>query len=547
MTLDLKVFMCQINPILGDLEGNLNKILHGIDEARRSNADIVLFPELSLSGYPPEDLLFHGEFLNRLEENLERITFHTQGLMVVVGFPRRNPGGEKGLFNSAAIMIDEKIQGYQDKILLPTYDVFSELRYFDSGEKVSTYEFKGKKVACLICEDIWQHAGLVEETHYRRDPVSELIPLKPDLLLNLSASPYNYQKMDRRLSVCKKAAQTLKCPLFLCCQVGANDQLIFDGYSLAVDDKGELIKIGLGFVEEGIFIDLRHSREAQKFSIDPLEDLYRALILGVRDYFQKQGFQKALFGLSGGIDSALVACIAVDALGKENVLGVMMPSRYSKAESLTDSIELAKNLGIETKEISIEEPFEGFLTLLTPHFHSKKRDVTEENIQARIRGLILMALSNKLGHVVLSTGNKSEMALGYCTLYGDMCGGLGVLGDVNKTRVYALARLINQDKKIIPENILERAPSAELAPNQKDQDTLPDYAIVDAVLDGYVESHQTPSEIAKKHLIDFSVVLDLIQRIHKAEYKRRQAPPILRVTAKSFGAGRHYPIVEKWR
>jgi NAD+ synthase (glutamine-hydrolysing) len=405
---------------------------------------------------------------------------------------------------------------------------------------VSTFEIKGKKVAVIICEDIWQHSR-VAGTKYAHDPVLELVPEKPDLLLNLSASPYQFDKPDVRVQVAAKAAKTLNCPTFLCCQVGGNDDLIF------VDEKGNLRQLGKGFEEDFVEVDLDSAICHFSFQYNSLQDLYRALVLGVHDYFAKQGFKKALIGLSGGIDSALVACIATEALGKENVLGVSMPSRYSSEGSKTDAQQLCRNLGIECLEISIEKMFEDFLTVLHPYFEGRAPDTTEENLQARIRGMLLMALSNKLGHIVLSTGNKSEMGLGYCTLYGDMCGGLGVISDVLKTQVYELCRWINREREIVPKSSLEKPPSAELKPNQKDLDSLPDYAIVDNVLKGYVEEQLPAQEISNRFGIDLSLVEDLIRRLHLAEYKRRQAPPGLRVSKVAFSVGRRFPIVHKWR
>jgi len=544
----MKVFVVQLNVVIGDLEGNTERIIAALDEARGANADIALFSELTICGYPPADLVLHDAFIDAMERQLERIIPATKGLMAFVGLVRRNEHhGEKGLLNSAAVMCDGKLLGFQDKWLLPTYDVFNERRYFEPGLQTRVWPYKDKKIGCIICEDIWQHAGFVAQTHYQRDPVLELVSLKPDLLVNLSASPYQFQKPDVRVKVCSRAAKTLNCPVILCCQVGANDQLLFDGYSVVVNKEGALRQLGKGFEEDRMVVDFEKEACPCDLDYDPISDLYKALIMGVKDYFAKQGFTKACFGLSGGVDSALVACIAVEALGPSNVMGVMMPSEFTSKESIDDSKALAKNLGIELKTIPINTPYETFLDLLKPQFEGKPFDVTEENIQARVRGLILMALSNKLGAIVLSTGNKSETALGYCTLYGDMCGGLGVLGDVAKTMVYNLCRFINRNQEIIPHNIIDRPPSAELRPNQKDLDSLPDYGIIDRVLEGYVEDYLTPEQIVKKYDISADVVKDLIRRIHLAEYKRVQGPPILRVSKKSFGVGRHYPIVQNWK
>lgn len=543
----MKILVAQLNPTIGDVKGNTEKIIHALKEGRKQKADIVLFPELTICGYPPEDLVFHRQFVIDVEEALEKIVPETKGLMAAIGLVRRNlSSGEKGLFNSAAILQDGALKGFQDKWLLPTYDVFDEGRYFEPGHDLKVWMWKGKKIGVTICEDIWRHSGYVSETDYSRDPIVELAKLKPDLMINLSASPYYFQKPEVRVKVCEKAALTLKCPVLLCAQVGGNDELVFDGYSIAVNEKGELRQLAKGFEEDLMLVDLDAPVCIRTFSYDPIRDLYYALVLGVRDYLHKQGFKRGLIGISGGVDSALVACIAQEALGKENVYGLALPSRYSSPSSMADAKKLAQNLGIRFGEISIEKPFKTYLDLLNPLFEGRPADTTEENIQARIRGMILMALSNKFGDIVLSTGNKSEMAMGYCTLYGDMAGGLAVISDVTKMQVYALAKWINRDREIIPQSIIDKAPSAELKPNQKDSDSLPDFAIVDAVLEGYVEDFLSAEEIAQKNNLDLNLVKDLIHRIHKAEYKRRQSPAGIRVTRKAFRAGRRYPIVEGW-
>jgi NAD+ synthase (glutamine-hydrolysing) len=543
----MRIFVAQLNPIVGDLEGNSQKIIETLERARSKGADIVLFSELTLCGYPPEDLLLHQSFIDAQEKYLEKIVRASARLMVFVGVVRRNTlQGEKPIFNSAAVIQDGKLLGFEDKRLLPTYDVFDERRYFEPGMTTHLWEFKGKKIGVLICEDIWQHAGYVGYTQYARDPVLDLAPLKPDIILNLSASPYQFQKPDVRAKVCAKCAKTLKCPVVLCCQVGGNDQLVFDGYSIYVDEEGHLRQVAKGFEEDDMVIDLDAPACPCPFAYDPIADLYHALVLGVRDYLHKSGFKKGCLGLSGGVDSALVACIAADALGKENVLAITMPSRYSSTGSVTDSRALAHHLDIQLLEIPIEKPFQSFLELLGPFFQGKGPDVTEENMQARIRGMILMAISNKLGHIILSTGNKSEMGMGYATLYGDMCGGLSVISDVTKQQVYALCRWLNRKSELIPQTIIEKVPSAELRLNQKDSDSLPPYDIVDKVLRGYVEEYLSPEEIAAKYEVSVEVAIDLVRRIHRAEYKRRQAAPGIRVSKKAFRVGRRYPIVQGW-
>ncbi len=545
----MRVLVAQKNPTVGDMEGNTKMILESIDAARAKKADIVLFSELALCGYPPEDLLLHPAFIDAQEKYLQKVVNASKGLFIVVGTVRRNTAkGEKPIFNSAAVICDGRILGFEDKQLLPTYDVFDERRYFEPGERTQVWEYKGKRIAILICEDMWQHAGYeyIGYTQYARDPIEDLKEEKIDLLFNLSSSPYQFQKPNMRVKVCSESCKTLHCPVILCCQVGGNDQLVFDGYSLYMDAQGHLKQIAQGFEEEEMLVDLSVKGTVCSFVHDDIEDLYRALVLGVRDYMHKLGFTKGCLGLSGGVDSALVACIAVEALGKENVLGLSMPSRYSSRGSITDAEKLAHNLGIELLCISIEKMFQAALSCLEPLFSGMPEDVTEENLQARLRGITLMAVSNKLGYILLSTGNKSEMAMGYCTLYGDMAGGLSVISDVTKQQVYALARWINRHQEIIPQATIDKDPSAELKANQKDTDTLPDYKILDAVLKSYVEEFRTPEEIAQMHQLPIEQVNDLIHRIHRAEYKRRQAPPGIRVSKKAFRVGRRYPIVQGW-
>jgi NAD+ synthase (glutamine-hydrolysing) len=541
----MRIFACQINPIVGDLDYNLKKILEKIAFAKKGGADVVLFPELALCGYPPEDLLLFPHFIKKMEGCLDAIAKATSGLFVVVGFVRKNPKSVgKLLFNSAAVFIDGKCVGFKDKTLLPTYTVFDESRYFEPGEKQKVWEYKKKKIGIFICEDVWQHSGLVGYTRYHRDPVKEIEELKPDLLLNLSASPYYFQKKNIRLNVFSKATSFLQAPMVLCNQVGANDQLVFDGYSLYFNAKGELLQLAKGFEEDTLVVDTEHPSAVCLCEDDPIRDLYKALVLGVRDYFAKQGFKKACLGLSGGIDSALSACIAVDAIGKENVLAFSMPSRYSSLSSMEDAQLLSERLGIERMDIPIDGLFQKFLDTLSGVFLGRPADTTEENLQARIRGMILMAISNKLGYIVLSTGNKSEMAMGYTTLYGDMAGGLAVIGDVPKTWIYKLAHFVNRKEEIIPLSTMQKPPSAELRPDQTDQDTLPPYDLLDIVLSEYVEEHLSGEEIAKKHQMDLPMVKELIRKIHLSEYKRRQGPPSICVTKRAFTKGRVLPIVQ---
>lgn len=543
----MQIALAQINPIVGALVHNRKKIVDLIERARNKNVDLIVFPEMALCGYPPEDLLLFPSFIHAISTELQEIVAASKGITAIVGCVRESASrGEKGLRNSAAIIQNGALIGFQDKSLLPDYDVFSERRYFEPAACNKVWSLCNARVGITICEDIWQHAEAVEYSTYPKDPVLELKEQMPDILINLSASPYYMQRHQMRLRVCELVAKTLNCPVLFCNQVGGNDSLIFDGYSLYLDKGGNLIHYGKGFEEDFFIVDLEKQEKPCTLTLDPQKDLYQALVLGVRDYFFKQGFSKACFGLSGGIDSSVVACIAADALGKENILALILPSRYSSASSTTDATALSRSLGIASKEISIEEPFETFLGTLEPHFQGRVHDVTEENLQARIRGILLMAFANKFGYLVLGTGNKSEMAMGYATLYGDMCGGLGVINDVTKEQVYLLAKWINRDKEIIPLSVLSKPPSAELKFNQKDSDSLPEYPIIDSVLKEYIEEHQSPETIAKKQHLSEPLVKELVRKIHLNEYKRRQAPPGLRVTKKAFTVGHRFPIVQKW-
>ncbi len=544
MNYGMKILVAQLNPVIGDLLGNTEKILSAMEAARRQEIDIVAFPEMTICGYAPEDLVLHRSFIDEMEMCLDRIVRESKGITALVGLIRKNAvHEEKSLLNSAAVISDGKLLGFHDKWLLPTYDVFDERRYFSRGKSVNVWDIKGMRIAVLICEDMWQNAGEeISGTSYPWDPVKELVVYKPDILFNLTASPFQSRKADIRVQVCKAAAKTLKCPIVYTCQVGANGPVVFDGYSLFVDKDGNLKQVAKGFQEDYMTIDLSARGNVLTFEHDPMYDMISALKLGLHDYFDKSGQKKAIVGLSGGIDSALVAAIAKEALGEENVLAIFMPTRYSSQESYDDARILAGNLNIEFKSIDIDHLFQNFLDTLHPYFKKESEDVTEENIQARIRGMILMAFANKFRALVLCTGNKSELALGYCTLYGDMCGALSVIGDVLKTECYQLARWINREKEVIPIRILEKAPSAELRHHQKDSDTLPPYEIIDKVIRGYVEEYNTIEDIAKIYKIDEETVRSIVRRIYRAEHKRRQAAPSLRISKKSFAAGRRKPL-----
>jgi NAD+ synthase (glutamine-hydrolysing) len=546
MTLDpdMKIAIAQLNPIIGDLEGNSKKIIKEIREAQHLGADLILFSELALTGYPPEDLLLLPHFIDAVGKKLDEIILATEGITAIVGLPRRsNLKTGKPLFNSAAIIENQSLIGFHDKILLPTYDVFDERRYFEPGQDIKTWVIKGERVAITICEEIWEHGKVDDRVSYIRDPIADLKEHQAELLLNLSASPYSFNKFSRRLEVCRRAALSLNCPVILCNQVGANDSLLFDGQSIYAHPNNTF-QSAKGFVEELQIVETKSLTPSFEDK-DLMKDLYRALVMGIRDYFYKLGFKKACLGVSGGIDSAVVLALAIEALGAKNILAISMPSRYTSKGSRRDAETFAKQLNVEFNEISIEGPFQSYLQLLEPHFKEKPHDTTEENMQARIRGMILMAFSNKFGGLVLNASNKSELAVGYSTLYGDMCGALAVIGDLSKTKVYALARWMNRHKEIIPQSIIDRAPSAELRENQKDSDTLPPYDVVDQIVEAYVEEHRSVKEIVQQYGLEKKWVEELINKIDQNEYKRRQGAPILRVTERCFSVGRRFPIVQR--
>lgn len=533
----MRIALAQINPTIGALQANQQKIIKAIEKAAREKAELVIFPELALTGYPPEDLLLLPHFLDAATQALLPLVQASQEIAVVLGSIRQNDEGR--LFNSAFFLANKQIAHVYDKQLLPTYDVFQEARYFTSGNTASCFLWKNQTIALTICEDLWSE----EIKTYAKDPLLDIAKQKPNLLLNLSASPFQLGKGILREKIAQRAAKKVGCPLLLVNQVGGNDSLIFDGHSFAMNAQGELVSRAPGFSESITFVNTETCVPTALPPLDPEEELFSALKLGLADYCHKLGIHKVCLGLSGGIDSALVACIATEALGQGQVLAVTMPSRYSSPISLEDAHLLAQNLKIAWLELPIEAPFISYLDLLKELFAEYPVDVTEENLQARIRGTLLMALSNKLGYLLLNTGNKSELAMGYCTLYGDMCGGLSVISDLTKGQVYSLSRWINKKFGYIPERTLTRAPSAELAPNQKDSDHLPDYAILDTILTAYIEEGLSPKEIIKKFQLPPSLVQELIHRIHRNEYKRRQAPLGLRVSSKAFFVGRRFPIV----
>ncbi len=544
----MKIVLAQINTRVGDLKRNSAGIIEHIHKARGTGADLIVFPELSITGYPPEDLVEKKIFVEKNLEALEEVCSHTEGIGVICGFASPNPSAQgHSVYNAAALIENKKIIGVQHKSLLPNYDVFDELRHFEPAKEKKIFLFRGKRLGISICEDSWNDKDFWDHRIYPTDPIEELARQGAEILINISASPFHIQKSSLRLEMFRNITKKYALPCVLVNLVGGNDSLIFDGCSFALSQDGKVVAQAKSFEEDWVTADFGNgtgtihtwpgSDEAQ---------IYQALVLGARDYMSKCGFKKALIGLSGGIDSAVVAAVTTAALGKANVIGVSMPSRYSSAHSREDAARLAENLGIEFRVIPIEPAFEVFLETMKPEFGDLPPDITEENIQARIRGNILMALSNKLNAMVMSTGNKSELAVGYCTIYGDMCGGLAVISDVPKTLVYQIARWINRDREMIPQRTITKAPSAELRPNQTDQDSLPSYEILDGVLKAYVEDLKEEKEIIALGY-DPAAVKNILSLIDHNEYKRRQAAPGLRITSKAFGFGRRLPIAQGWR
>jgi NAD+ synthase (glutamine-hydrolysing) len=542
----MKIALAQINPVVGDIKGNFEKIVEFINRAKYQKADLVVFPELATVGYPPKDFLFMQDFLKANEKYINEIVLPaTYQIGVILGTVSQDTEGN--LYNSAFFIYDGKIVEVFDKTLLPNYDVFDEKRYFKPAQLRKVASFKGIKLGVNICEDIWKDYVFEPNVDYSVDVLEEQYKLKPDIFINISASPYYLGKQNMRVEMIEKKIKKYAIPFIYVNQVGANDELIFDGSSFVVNEEGKRV-VQLKAFEEDIKIvdidELKNFKELPEMKED-ISWVYNALVLGVRDYCKKSGFKKAVVGLSGGIDSAVVCAIAVEALGKENVLAVSMPSRYSSEGSKSDARILAENLGIEFRVIPIEPVFESYLSVFNGD-NSAIGDLAEENIQARIRGNYLMFISNREGHIVLTTGNKSELAMGYCTLYGDMSGSLAPIADVPKTMVYELAKYINRKKEIIPISIIEKAPSAELRPNQKDEDSLPPYKILDEILKMYIEENRSVKEIVEKGY-DEKLVKDVINKVNRIEYKRKQAAPVLKVTTKAFGIGRRMPIVHNFK
>jgi len=543
----VRIGLAQINTTIGDFAGNSAKIIDYSRRARSTGADLVLFPELSVCGYPPRDLVERPWFVERNRQAVEAIAQEAEGIAVICGLvtPAKSAAG-KSVLNSAALLRDGKVDFIQSKRLLPSYDVFDEMRNFAPAERQQLICFGSKRLALTICEDAWNDKHFWNRPLYGVDPVEDLISAGGQILLNISASPFYLRKRELRRDMLATIAKNYRVPVAFVNQVGGNDSLVFDGSSFALGPDGNVITQAKSFDEDLVYFHTE-SLTGDMHQQDPGVEAsaYSALVLGTRDYVRKCGFQRVVLGLSGGIDSALTACIAVDALGRQNVIGVSMPGPYSSQGSIDDSAELAKNLGIQFEPVPIGDIFDSYLKSLKPVFAGRGPDVTEENIQARIRGSLMMAMSNKFGALVLTTGNKSEIGVGYCTLYGDMCGGLAVISDVPKTLVYRLARYVNLRSPVIPVSTIEKPPSAELRPDQKDSDSLPAYEVLDTILEDYIEDNMFPGVIAAERGYDMALVRKVVHMVDQSEYKRQQAAPGLKISEKAFGFGRRYPIAAK--
>lgn len=550
----MKISIAQLNYQIGNFSGNRDLICSAIEKARSEGSELVIFSELCIPGYPPLDLLDRVDFVEKCIRTVEEIAGKCKGITAIVGSPTFNTGPEgKKLFNSALVISEGRVIFKTNKALLPTYDIFDEYRYFEPEKSFSVFNFKGLRIALTICEDLWDEQlfdNKFEKSRlYSLSPMEELSKQNPDLIINISASPFSYSKVEAKKQIFISKATRYRIPVITANQTGANTELIFDGASLIINSAGKIF-YQLGYFEESIHTfslgELMTGTTAyQKPLPDPVSLIHKAIVTGIHDYFRKSGFNRSVIGLSGGIDSAVCTCLAAEALGNENVRVLLMPSRYSSEHSVTDSVSLAENAGVKYEIISIEKPFSAFEELLAPYFDGMRADVTEENMQARVRAVLLMAFANKFGYILLNTSNKSEAAVGYGTLYGDMAGGLSVIGDVYKTDVYRLARYINREREIIPESIIRKPPSAELKPGQLDTDSLPEYRILDSILYQYIELQRAANEI-KAEGFDITVVERVLRMINTNEYKRYQAPPILRISSKSFGDGRKMPIVAKY-
>lgn len=555
----MHIGLAQLNTTVGDLAGNRRRILDAYRTLMAQGAELVVFPEMVVCGYPPRDLLLKRRFVSDIEKSLAEIAAQIGTVPALIGTVETNPSSQgRRYFNAAAFCVSGRIAAHARKCLLPTYDVFDEDRYFEPASHPLVITHKGKRIGVTICEDIWTDPRFAPRHLYHFDPIKWLANEKIELMVNLSASPWHFEKDNVRQALVTDAALTLGCPAVYVNAIGGNDELVFDGRSLVADAQGRIVAGLAAFAEETRVVSVPLAAESSSqtmapapillsptFAQDPLADIHDALVLGLRDYAHKSGFRKALVALSGGIDSAVVAVIAAAAFGRENVIGVSLPSAISSQHSKDDARILAGNLGLRFETIAIEHAVAACETALGPVFNGRPRDVTEENLQARIRGVIMMALSNKFGALLLTTGNKSEVAVGYCTLYGDMCGGLAVISDVFKTQVYALARWINREREIIPVNSIEKPPSAELRPGQTDQDSLPPYDVLDAILRGYVEEGLSRRDLVAQGFSE-PVVNDIARKVDLNEYKRKQSAPGLKITPLAFGVGRRIPIVQKY-
>jgi len=543
----VKIALAQLNYHIGNFSSNKDKIISAIKKSTKESVDLVVFAELAVSGYPPRDFLEFNDFILQCNKTVDEIAKYCTSTAAIVGLPTFNKN-EKGkpLNNSAAFLYQGEVKKIINKTLLPNYDIFDEYRYFEPNNSFECINFKGRKIALSICEDLW---NVQDNPLYTINPMDELAHHNPDLMINIAASPYNYHQTKVRKEVLKRNAKKYKLPLFYVNHVGAQTELLFDGGSLVLNSNSDIYDEMKYFEEDYRVYNIEDIQTKSVKHISPeyseIESIHKALVMGVRNYFQKLGFTKAILGLSGGIDSAVTAAIAAEALGSDNVYNVLMPSRYSSSHSVDDSIELVNNYRMPHDIIEIEDAFNSFESSLKPYFKGLPFNIAEENLQARTRGVLLMALSNKFGYILLNTSNKSEAAVGYGTLYGDMNGGLSVLGDVYKTQVFELARFINKEKELIPENIITKPPSAELRPDQKDSDSLPDYDILDEVLYQYIEHRKGPKEIIAMGF-DVKLVNRILKLVNTNEYKRYQTPPILRVSTKAFGMGRRMPIVAKY-
>ena len=544
----MKIALAQLNYHIGNFESNTQKIISHIELAKAKGADIVVFAELAISGYPPRDFLEFEDFISLCENAAQEIAKHTTDIACIVGLPIKNPVLEgKDLFNAAYFIANGEVKQVVKKALLPTYDVFDEYRYFEPNTVFDCVDYQGKKIALTICEDLW---NINDNPLYVSSPMDELIKQRPDLMINIAASPFDYKHDDDRIKVLSDNAKKYQLPLFYVNQVGAQTEIIFDGGSLVVDQEGA-VKAEMKYFEEDLQVfdldevqNVKNKYPAAERTSD-IEQIHDALVLGIKDYFAKSGFKKAVLGLSGGIDSAVVCALACRALGAENVMSVLMPSKYSTDHSVQDALDLVNNIGCQHEIVPIKEAADAFDSMLAKPFEGLAFNLTEENIQARCRGIVVMAMSNKFGYILLNTSNKSECAVGYGTLYGDMCGAISVIGDVYKTQVFNLAKYINKDKEIIPINTIVKPPSAELRPDQKDSDSLPEYDELDQILYQHIELKKGSKEIIAQGF-DEALVKRILRMVNLAEFKRYQTPPILRVSPKAFGMGRRMPIVGKY-